>query len=158
MSVLVPGSQLRQVELGMKVSRAAATIPQSAAQSIFSVTVGRILLTSLVGQVTVAIGATATTVSIGFTPTAGTANASGLASATAITSSEVGVCLGLPLTAAGALVVGSLAGTAVQVPAHAPYVLKPGTITYTTSASTTGSLQWDLLYIPLDDGATVAAL
>ena len=158
MSVLLQGSQMRQVLAGFKVSRAGATIPQTAAQSIFSVTVGRILLTALVGQVTVAIGATATTVSVGFTPTAGTLNASGLASATAITSSEVGVNLGLNLTAGGALVVGSLAGTAVQVTAHAPYVLKPGTLTYTTSASTTGSLQWDLLYIPLDDGATVAAL
>ena len=158
MSVLLQGSQMRQVLVGFKVSRAGATIPQTAAQSIFSVTVGRILLTGLVGQVTTAIGAVATTVSIGFTPSAGTVNAAGLASAVAITSSEVGVNLGLNLTAGGALIVGSLAGSVVQVPGHAPYVLKPGTVTYTTSASTTGALQWDLTYIPLDDGATVAAL
>lgn len=158
MSVLLQGSQMRQVLAGFKVSRAGATIPQTAAQNIFSVTVGRILLTGLVGQVTTVIGSTATTVSIGYTPTAGTAAAAGLASAVAITSSEVGVRLGLPLTAGGALVVGANAGTSVQIAAHAPYVLVPGTLTYTTSASTTGALQWDLLYIPLDDGATVAAL
>ena len=32
-----------------------------------------------------------------------------------------------------------------------------GTISYTTGATSTGSIKWDLIYIPYDNGASVAA-
>lgn len=155
MTTLIQNKDVRTISAGLAVSRAAANTPQTAAQNIFTVSGGRILLVALVGQVTTAIGSTAVTAKVTNTPTSGTAT--DIASATAITSKEVGTLLGLPLTPGSALVVGANAGAAVQVPGHQGWLIQPGTISYTTSASTTGALAWDLLYIPFDTGASVAA-
>jgi len=35
-------------------------------------------------------------------------------------------------------------------------ILSEGTIDLTCAASNTGSVKWDMFYIPLDEGATVA--
>lgn len=154
MSVIISGSQVRQILLGTKVDRSTATIPQTATQNIFTVTGGRILVTGLLGEVTTVIGGTATTLKVSTAPTTGTAV--DLTSATAITSKEVGSQATLPLTAAAALVVNN-GGGGGQLPTHAPYVVPIGSITITTSASTTGAIKWSLTYIPLDDAASVAA-
>lgn len=156
MSVIIQGPQVRAIYLGVQVTRAAATIPQTAAQNIFSVTGGRVMVTSLIGQVTTVIGGTATTVKFTNTPTSGTAT--DFASATAITSKEVGTMVSLPTTAGGAVVVGANAGAGVLAGPQVALVLQPGTISYTTSASTTGAISWALTYVVYDTGATVAAL
>lgn len=156
MSVLISGPQVRAIELGQLITRAAATIPQTAAQNIFSITGGRVLVTSLVGQVTTVIGGVATTVKFTNTPTSGTAT--DIASATAITSKEVGTMVSLPLTKGGAVVVGANAGDGVIVGTVQALLLQPGTISYTTSASTTGALSFALTYVVFDTGASVAAL
>jgi hypothetical protein len=150
----VPNSDLRFLTYGRKVDRAAATIPQTAAQTIFNVTGGRILVTALVGTVTTVIGGTATTLKVTSTPTSGTAV--DVASATAITSKEVGAIATLPGTAGSALVVNN-AGGGGQIPGHQPYIVPPGALSVTTSASTTGAMSWSLMYVPLDDGVTVTA-
>jgi len=36
-------------------------------------------------------------------------------------------------------------------------VVPIGTLSYTTGATSTGSIKWDLIYIPLDNAASVAA-
>ena len=158
MATIIQGSAYRSLLAGVKVTEPAAALPQTATGNIFTITGGRVLLTSLTGMVTVATGAVATTLTVGLTPTSGTAAPAGLAAATAITSREVGTLLALPATAGGALVVGANAGGPVQTAVNNPYVLEPGTITITTNASNTGSVQWDLTYVPLDDGASVAAV
>lgn len=155
MTTLIQNKDVRTISAGLAVSRAAATIPQTAAQNIFTVTGGRILVVALTGQVTTVIGSTATTLKITNTPTSGTAT--DIASATAITSKEVGTLLGLPLTPGSALVVGANAGAAVQVPGHQGWLIEPGTLSVTTSASTTGAIAYDLVYVPYDTGASVAA-
>lgn len=155
MASLNTNRDVRLISAGLGVSRAAATIPQSAAQNIFTVSGGRILLVALIGQVTTVIGSTATTVKVTNTPASGTAT--DIASATAITSKEVGTLIGLPLTPGSAVAVGANAGAAVQVPGHQGWLIEPGTLSYTTSASTTGAVAWDLLYIPFDAGAQVVA-
>jgi hypothetical protein len=137
MSVLIQGSQVRQILIGTKVDRATATLPQTAQGSIFTVSGGRILLTGLVGEVTTATGATATTLKVTSNPTTGTDV--DLTSATAITSKEIGAQFTLPATSGSGLVV------------------PVGTIDIVTSASDTGSVKWSLTYVPLDDGATVTA-
>lgn len=157
MTVYISGPQIRAILMGTKVDEPAAVLPATTTATIFDVSGGRVLITSLVGQCTTVCSATATTVSVGLTPTSGTAQNAGLASATAITSSEVGTLVGLNLTAGSALVVGAKAGSAVQAPGHAPYIVEPGAITITTSATNTGAFSWSLTYVPLDDGASVAA-
>ena len=155
MTTLIANKDVRTISAGLAVSRAAATIPQTGAQNIFTITGGRILVVALTGQVTTVIGGTATTLKVTNTPAAGTAT--DIATATAITSKEVGTLLGLPLTPGSALVVGANAGAAVQVPGHQGWLIEPGTLSVTTSASTTGAISYDLVYVPYDTGAQVAA-
>ena len=38
-----------------------------------------------------------------------------------------------------------------------PFVLNIGTVDYHCAASRTGEVKWDCFWVPLDDGATVAA-
>ncbi|MFJ6667418.1 hypothetical protein [Streptomyces sp. NPDC091383] len=154
MATGIPGIQLRRLLFGHKVDRATATLPQTATGSIFTVSGGRVLVTGLLGEVTTAIGGTATTLTVVSTPTTGTATT--LASATAITSKEVGAQCTLPLTSGSALVVVN-GGGGGQLPGHAGYVVPVGNLQITTSASTTGSIKWSLTYVPLDDGASVTA-
>lgn len=155
MTTLIQNKDVRTISAGLAVSRAAATIPQTAAQNIFTITGGRILVVALTGQVTTAIGATATTLKVTNTPTSGTAT--DIATATAITSKEVGTLISLPVAPGSALVVGANAGAAVQVAGHQGWLIEPGTLSVTTSASTTGAISYDLVYIPYDTGASVAA-
>ena len=37
-------------------------------------------------------------------------------------------------------------------------VVPIGTLSYTTGATSTGSIKWDLFYVPYDNGAVVAAV
>src|SRR6266487_4445118 len=143
---------------GQIVIGAAKTIPGTATQSIFTVTGGLILLTSLVGLVTKAIGGTATTLSAGSTPTGGSANVTSLATATAITSATVGTLIAVPKTT-GALVVANGAVAAGGVLDMGGIAVVPaGVVTVTTSATTTGAITWRLTYLPYDAGVSVTAL
>jgi hypothetical protein len=153
----VPGVQLRRLLLGTKVEEPAAVLPATATGHLFTVSGGRVVVTSLVGQCTTVCTSTATTVSVGHTPLSGTASTTALATATAVTSAEVGSLVSLPITK-GALLVNVLAGGAAQAPGSGGYVVPPGTIDITTSATNTGAFKWTLTYVPLDDGATVVAV
>lgn len=156
MSILVQGYQLRALNFGTLVTKAAAALPQTATATLFTVATGNVLVTSVFGQVSgTAIGATVTTLALGTAPTTGTAETAGIATATAITSLEIGTFVGVQASSgkAGALVAGGHAGDAVF--AATAFVVAPGTITWTTSASDTGKMAWWLTYVPLDNGATV---
>lgn len=154
MSVIIQGSQIRQILVGTKVDRATAALPQTTQAPVFTVAGGRVLITGLVGEVTTVMGATATTLKVTSNPTTGTDV--DLTSATAVTSKEVGSQFTLPATSGSGLVVAN-AGGGGQFPAHTPYVVPIGTIDLVTSASDTGSVKWSLTYVPLDDGANVTA-
>lgn len=153
MTYMLSTSGVRTALLGIKVSRATATLPQTATGSIFTVSGGRIVVTSLVGEVTTVLGATATTLKVTSTPTVG--SAIDLSSATAVTSLQVGGHITLPSTVGSATVV-SNAG-AVAIPGGLAVLVPAGSIQITTNASDTGSVKWDLTYIPFDDGVTVVA-
>ena len=153
MTYILSPSGIRTAQLGVQVNRATATLPQTTTGSIFTVSGGRIVVTSLVGEVTTILGATVTTLSVVSTPTTGSAVT--LATATAVTSLEVGGHITLPATVGGAMVVTNAGGVALP---NALAVLVPiGNIQITTSASDTGSVSWSLTYIPYDDVATVVA-
>lgn len=153
----VPGRDQRKLLLGTKIEEPAGVLPATGTAHLFTVAGGRVIVTGLVGQCTTVCSATATTVSVGHTPPTGTASTTALATATAVTSAEVGSQVSLPITK-GALLVNVLAGGAAQVPGSGGYVVPPGQIDITTSATNTGAFKWTLTYIPLDDGATVAAV
>jgi hypothetical protein len=157
MATILQGSQLRQVELGFQVLKAAQTLPQTTTLTLFTVTGGRVAVTSLVGTVSTVIGAGAVTMSLGVAPTVGTANTAGIAAlTTTLANKEAGTNLWLPPIVGAALLFGANAGTPAQLMANV-YVATTGTITWTTAAaSTTGAVSWALTYIPIDTGAAVS--
>lgn len=146
--------RLRQIRFGEKVDRAAAVLPATTTGHLFQVTVGRIIVLGLVGEVTTVCDGTATTLKITSTPTTGTAV--DLTSTTAVTSKEVGALITLPLTLGGALQVNN-AG-AGELPGALSFVVPIGYIDAITSATNTGAAKWSLLWQPLDLGATVVAV
>lgn len=158
MSVIVQGSQLRALALGVRVDRATATLPQSTDQAIFTIAGGRVLITSLVGQVTTAIGAgTTPDLKIKYNPTA-TGSDFDLCTAVSIASDAVGQAYYIAGSVAspGALLVAGAVGQANPV-FTAPLCLPAGDIEIDMDESVTGSVRWTVTYIPLDDGASVVA-
>lgn len=151
MSVLISGPQVRQVLLGSKVDKAAATLPASTTQTLFTVTGGRILLTSIVGEVTTLVQTQANATKLVATPTTGTAV--DICATLDITADEVGCLYGITGLFSDALV-GSNAGATV-LPRN-PVVIPIGTIKLSCAATNTGATKWSMTYIALDDGASVA--
>lgn len=149
MASQISGKALRNNVYGTKVERAAATLPATATQTIFNVTGGRVLLTTLTGESVVATGATANTIAVNLVGSINGLTA-GLVTATDFTSKSVGTEFAFSALAAAATV-----GAAFNQ--NNETVLTPGAIQITTSATNTGTVKWTLMYIPLDDGATVTA-
>lgn len=169
MSVLIQGDQVATVNLGIRVSRASATLPQTASSAIFNVSGGKVMITSLIGEVTVALGATATSLNLTYTPTSGAA--ADLCAATVCTSDAVGTLYGITSGVATDLMcvqsVSSIGGTPVaasEVPnvtyvqnMWRPIVVRAGALNLKASGSDTGEIKWVLTYLPVDAGAAVAA-
>jgi hypothetical protein len=158
MSVFPSGLQLRERNYGLIVPNVAKTVPSSATGTIFTV-VGRILLTSLVGQVSTAIVGTPT-LSVGVTPTGGASAPTALCTATSISGAAVGTILCLPKLQASALIVsasgvGSTMGNPLDTGGLC--LVSAGAITITTSAAATGAITWSLQYMPWDATAVVTA-
>jgi hypothetical protein len=154
MSNVQGAAATRSQVLGTRVTRAAALQPQTGQAAIFTVTGGKVLVTSLIGEVVVATPATANTLAIAGNPTAGTDVT--WASATSTASKEVGAIITPAVTAGGALVVANAGGGNAVAPTG--YVGQIGSIDLvTTGSAATGTIKWTLTYVPIDDGAAVAA-
>lgn len=225
MTTLISNTSVRQVALGINVSRLTSNLPATGALNIFTITGGRLLIASLVGEVTTIIQNQACTVKVTSTPLAGTAVDLAAPSAS-IANLEVGGRLTLPAvvgssavatpavpastvavqntnpnpvtvvitggtmtavvvngvtvgTGAGTYVVpagGAISMTYTVVPTwawtgpalvtgnaggvvgkQAAWAIGPGSLSYTTSATNTGQIKWDLAYVPLDAGTQVVA-
>lgn len=159
MSNIVQGPQLRTLSRGIIINKAAQALPQSATATLYTVAGGAVLVTSLIGIVTTAIQNSDPVLSLGTAPTVGTAQTSGIATTTVLTSAEAGTLVtvadsaGLPT---GLVVMATAAKAGSVVFPAKPFVVSAGTITWTTGASKTGAMKWYLTYIPLDDGASVS--
>lgn len=150
----VQQSQVLHATRGFLVTRAAALTPATTIQTIFNITGGRVLLTSLTGLVVVVMPGTVNTITVGVTPTfSGTSAPAALSSAGTVTSLAAGSPLSSKLD--GAALVVTPAGGLI---APTPYLACAGAITITTTAtSATGTIQWEVVYVALDSGAAVAA-
>jgi hypothetical protein len=138
--------------MGFRVSKAAATVPQSTTQNIFTVATGAIWMTGLIGRVTVAIGAgTTPDLSVTHTPTVGTATV--LASDVVIASDEIGTIYYVEGDGTALIPISSGYGQACLTPVWLP----PGVISIATTESTVGATQWDIYYFPAEEGASVAS-
>lgn len=142
--------------LGKEVAKATTTLPQGVAVAQFTVAGGRVLVTSIVGEVTVQLGAVANNMKLISNPTVG---------------SDVDLCavlevngdvVGSMYTITGVLATALKVNTEAVVPAadtlpNPGLIIPAGTIDLSCSASTTGETKWTIHYIPLDAGATIVA-
>jgi hypothetical protein len=155
MSNTQSGASFRSQVLGTRVERAAALQPQTGQAAIFTISGGKVLVTGLVGQVVVATPATTNTLAVVGNPTAGTDVV--WASAVSTASLEVGAIITLGVTSGGALVPKN-AGGGNAISGYVGYVGNVGTLDLlTTGSAATGTIKWTLTYVPIDDGAAVAA-
>lgn len=137
---------------GQKVSKATATLPQTTDGALFTITGGRILLLLIVGEVTVVIQTQANSTKLKLNPSA--------------TGADQDLCAGLDITADAVGELYTISGTVgdalrsdllIGLGMAEPLILSEGSIELDCAASNTGSVAWDLYYIPLDDGATVVS-
>lgn len=154
MSTIIQGDQLRSIALGAAVNRTAALLPATTQAAIFNVVGGKVLITSLIGEVVVAMPATVNTVKVTGNPTAGTDVDWTTAVSTA--SAEAGSIITLGVTAGGALVVKNAGGG--NGLGYVGFIAQIGTLDLvTTGTAATGTVKWLCTYVPLDAGATVTA-
>ena len=151
MSEYIAGKAVRKLLLGVKVDRASATLPQTAAAPIFNVIGGRVAMIGILGEVTVILGAVGN-MNLESNPTVGTTSL--LSAVLAAGALEAGTLLSIDGTLATAMLGVDAGGTAIQ---SKPVVLPVGTLDLRLSASSTGEVRWTLFYVPIDDGAYVTA-
>lgn len=150
MSTLVNGTDLRQIALGRRVSKATGTLT-AATVALFNVTGGKVLITSITGEVTTAI-TVANSYKLQANPTTGTTGDIVAATDLGTTDTPAGTLLGFD---------GVEASTIQQSPGVVPNLMRPvvvntGTIEH-VSAGTDGAITWVITYVPLDDGAAIEA-
>ncbi len=132
--------------LGEKVERESDTLPQTSTESLFTISGGRVVVTSLLGTVTETTGALGSG-QVVINPTIGSSQTlrsdaiSGESPGFVTSHQEVGTAW-----------LNGIAGEACR-----PLIVPEGTIDFVTNASVAGEMSWMLTYVPLDDGALVSA-
>jgi hypothetical protein len=133
------------------VERTTSALPQTSTQNIFTVSGGQVLLRSLIGIVTVQVGAVANAIDL----LHGTTTISG--NVTDVNGDAVGTRYSITGTLADDVV-----KTAVTVPVATQateLVLPAGNVVFRCAGSDGGGgrIQWTAVYVPLNDGATLVA-
>jgi hypothetical protein len=141
--------------LGFHVARATSAFPTTGVTtSYFLVTGGRVEVTLLVGEVTTALQNSDPGISITSRATTGTAVV--LNSTADVSSLEI--CAFIRVNGAGSALILSNAGASLSTAVGASgFVVPVGNIACIATTTKTGSVKFDLWYIPLDEGATVTA-
>lgn len=135
---------------GARLDRATATLPQSVAAAIFTITGGRVIINLILGEVTTIIQAQANNTKLKSVPTAG--STVDLCATKDITGLEVGGKLVVPGTAATALTQANAGAIIAQTTS---VVCAIGAIHLDCSASNTGAIKWSIWWTPFDDGALI---
>src|SRR5687768_13691609 len=150
MTAMISGSQLRTVLLGNRVEKATGTLA-AATTALFNVTGGKVLITSIVGEVTTAI-TVANSYKLQANPTTGTTSDIVAATDIGTTDTPAGNLLGFTGVKTDSIITGP--GRCQTL--TSPMVLNTGTIEH-VSGGTDGAITWVLTYVPLDNGAAVVA-
>lgn len=150
MSSQVAGKSLRNMNYGSRVARATSNLAQTGNLTLFTVTGGRVIVTTLLGEVTTAIQAQANAILIRSIGTAGSTTTN-LHSSWDSNAAALGTLVSIPGVAATAVTTG---GSVVQ---GNEFILPAGSIQMNAAASNTGQMSWTVLYVPLDDGAAIVA-
>lgn len=150
MTTMISGSQLRTMLFGTAVSKSTGTLAATTV-SLFTVAGGKVLVTSLVGEVTTAI-TVANSYKLQHNPTVGAT--ADLCAATDIGTADtpLGSLLGFQGLTGDSIVQGPGAVPSLKQ----PIVLTAGVVE-SVSLGTDGVILWKLTYVPLDDGASIVA-
>jgi hypothetical protein len=152
MSTWIDPDSVTTVTQGVLVRRATATT--AADQDLFSIDTGRILLVGFMGHVTTAIGGGSQDFEIDFDPDDGGTNVA-LSTLVAVDADVTGTYYTLNTTFGGALV--ATLDYAPNFILASPFVLDVGDIVLDVTGTEAGSVEWDLVYAPIDAGAAVTA-
>ena len=150
MSVLMSGSQLRDILLGRRVEKSTGTLAATTI-GLFTVAGGKVLVTSIVGEVTTAI-TVANSYKLQHNPTVGTTKDLVAATDIGTTDTPAGNLLGFQGLTGDSILTGPGAVPTLKQ----PIVLTAGSIE-SVSAGTDGVILWVVTYVPLDDGASIVA-
>lgn len=151
MSVIIQGDQLRGVDLGFRVKKAALAL-SAATLPAFTVLGGEVLITSVHLKVTTSITTDGGTVALNNVPTAG--NTLTLVTATDLgtTDSVVGTVVGVDRAATTAPAF--LRGGRVDLDS----VVTTGVLNIVGAAAVNGAVDVVLTYVPLTNGASIVAV
>ena len=138
--------------LGFHCSKAAATLPATADQTLFTIAGGQVWISLLLGEVTTVIEGTDPVPTIVADPTTGT-NVT-LASTVDMNSLEVGAFL--TIEGDGSAILIANAGS-IAIPRIRGFAVGTGVIELHTAATKTGATKWDCWWFPLNEGATVVS-
>jgi hypothetical protein len=157
MSVLNDAAAFRKAILGLTATKATGLLVTSTT-TLFTIAGGRVLLTSLVGRVTVVIGATTSNAKLVYNPTAA-GTSFDMCTAVDIASDAVEQTYYITgnVASTGALLVGGAVWQANPV-FEDGYLVQAGTIEQNLSADPVGGqISWTVTWLPYDDGATLVA-
>lgn len=150
MSVILQGDQLRTLLFGTVVSKAYPTIAVET-KTLFTVS-GKVMITSIVGEVTTAITVAGTT-KLQANPTTGTTGDLCAATDLGTTDTPAGDLISFQGLKGDSIVFGVGATPTLKQ----PIVVTAGTIEQVTATGADGGVTWTITYVPLDNGATVTA-
>lgn len=158
------GAQINQNQLsqgvrtlteGLLVTRATAALPQTASSSLFTISGGRVWIIDIVGEVTTVIQTQANNTKLVYNPD-GAGTSVDLCAVLDISADAVGALYSITGTPATAMQDTLWCVTSNKGLAR-PLILSEGVIELNCAASNTGNVAWDLIYVPFDTGAAVAA-
>jgi len=155
MSVLNDLQSFRKAVLGERVYRATDTLPAGTDEALFTITGGRVMVTSILGEVTTVIQTQANNTKLKFNPTAAGADTD-LCAVLDISGDAVGTLYSITGDFSDGMVAGLLC-LETDALLERPIVFSEGDIELDCAATNTGSISWMITYIPLDDGASIAA-
>lgn len=150
MTVIIQGNQLRTLLFGTVVSKAYPTLAVET-KTLFNVS-GKVMITSIVGEVTTAI-TVANTVKLQANPTTGTVGDLCAATDLGTTDTPAGDLISFQGLKGDSIVFGVGATPTLKQ----PIVVAAGTIEQVTATGADGGITWTLTYVPLDDNAAVTA-
>jgi hypothetical protein len=150
MTTIINGNELRTILLGTRVEKATGTLT-AATVPLFTVAGGKVLVTSIVGEVTTAI-TVANSYKLQHNPTTGTTKDLCAATDIGTTDTPAGSLLGFQGLTGDSILQGPGAVPTIKQ----PLILTAGQIEH-VSAGSDGAITWVITYIPLDDGASLVA-
>lgn len=142
---------LSDLSMGIKVSKASTAYTAATAQSLFTIVGGKVKVNLLMATVTTVHEAGANTIAVATVPTLGTA----VALSTAVDTDALEKGGTLYVEGDGTATVKANGGVVLSSATQSGFIVSPGAIAFTPSATKTGATLWELWYTPIDPGAYV---